>query len=68
MTNEFKETFERIRQMERGWKMTGAANFYTQILSKLDTIHPDTDMTVGMFVTMIEEEAEQWILNSADHD
>lgn len=67
MNSEFKDSFERIREVERGLRKQGAYAFYSQLISKLDSMHKDTDMTVGMFTTMIQEEAEKWILNSADH-
>lgn len=65
MTSEFKDQFEMMREFEKQLRIKGAKKFYGQLLTKLETMHKDTDMTVGMFMTMIEEDADKWILNSA---
>lgn len=66
MSNEFKDTFEIVREMEKMLRKEGAYKFYSDLLTKLHTMHKDTEMTVGMFTQMIEENAQKWILNSAE--
>lgn len=56
--------FEIVREREKELRAEGAWNLLTQLHNRLAQMHPDTEMTVGMFTKLIEGEQEKWILNS----
>lgn len=60
---EYKDTFEIVREREKALRREGAWTLLTQLHGKLAQMHPDTEMTVGMFTKLIEGEQEKWILN-----
>jgi len=64
MNKEFKDTFELVREREHTLRKEGAQNFWEKLQTRLAQMHPDTDLTVRMFTSILESEAEQWILNS----
>jgi hypothetical protein len=64
MNKEFKDTFELVREREQALRKEGAENFWQKVQTRLAQIHPDTDLTVRMFTSILESEAEHWISNS----
>ena len=64
MNQEFKDTFELVREREQALRKEGAENFWQKVQARLAQMHPDADLTVRMFTGILESEAEHWISNS----
>lgn len=64
MNREFKDPFELVREREQVLRVEGAENFWEKVQNRLAQMHPDTDLTVRMFTSILESEAQQWILHS----
>lgn len=62
--NEFKDPFELVREREQALRVEGAENFWEKVQNRLAKMHPDTDLTVRMFTSILESEAQEWILRS----